>query len=116
MSLSSIVARIRAFFTPAPVAPAPVAPVPAKPTWYYRVTRTRGSQVRFVAEGRIEAASPAAALSLIALNGLAHPGEAVEIDGKRWRMWAAARPTPIDPAHRAAPGDRRRDRERGMNG
>ena len=113
MSLSSIFARIRAFFAPAP---APVAPATGKPTWYYRVTRTRGSQVRFVAEGRIEAASPQAALALIACGGLAHPGEAVEIDGKRWRMWAAARPTPIDPAHRSGPGDRRRDRERNVNG
>ena len=40
----------------------------------------------------------------------------VKIDGKRWRMWAAARPTPIDPAHRSGPGDRRRDRERNVNG
>lgn len=104
-------ALVALFRTPAP---APVAPAPAPLAWPYKVTRTRGNEIRFVAEGRIEAASPAAALALIALNGLAHPGEAVEIDNRRYRMWASARPTPIDPATRSVSGDRRRHRERGI--
>ena len=107
MSFRSIVARIRAFFSPAPAAP---APAPA-PVWAYTVTRTRGSFISTVAEGHIEAASPAAALAIISLRGLAHPGEAVKIDGTRYRVWAAARPTPIDPAKRSRSGDRKRDRD-----
>ena len=101
-----IVRVVRSLFTPAP---APVAPV-----WGYKVTRTAGGFISVVAGGEIEAESPSAALALIALRGLAHPGEAVEIDGRRWRMWASARPTPIDPAKRGSRGDRKRDRERGI--
>ena len=115
--MKRIVARIVALFrtpAPAPVAPAPVAPAPA-PVWGYRVTRTRGPFITIVGVGTIEAESPSAALAIISLRGLAHPGEAVEIDGKRWRMWASARPTPIDPAKRGSSGDRRRDRERGIS-
>ena len=115
--LKRIVSIVRSLVrTPAPVAalpaPAPVAPAPV---WGYKVTRTRGSFISTVAVGSVEAESPSAALALIALRGLAHPGEAVEIDGKRWRMWAAARPTPIDPAKRGSRGERRRDRERGIS-
>lgn len=105
-------ALVALFRTPAPVAALP-APKEIR-VWDYIVTRTRGNYIQVVDASWIAADSPSAALALIALRGLAHPGEAVEIDGRRYRMWASARPTPIDPAKRANPGDRRRDRERGV--
>ena len=114
MSLSSIFARIRSLFAPAPVAPAPVAPT--LPTWQWVADRTRGGKRTVVASGVIRADSPSSALALLVNTGKVFAGEAVKIDGTRYRVWANARPTPIDPAKRSRCGDRKQDRERNVNG
>jgi hypothetical protein len=110
MSFRSIVARIRAFFAPAP---APVAPpvAPTLPTWSWVADRTRGGKRTVVASGIIRADSPSSALALLINTGKVFAGEAVNLDGTRYRVWANARPTPIDPAKRGRSGDRKRDRE-----
>jgi hypothetical protein len=46
------------------------------------------------------------------LRGKVYDGEAVDVDGIRWKINAGAAPTPIDPARRSRSGDRKRDRER----
>ena len=115
MSFRSIVARIRAFFAPAP---APVAPAvaPTLPAWGWTADRTRGGKRTVVASGIIRADSPSSALAMLVNTGKVFAGEAVKIDGTRYRVWASARPTPIDPAKRSRSGDRKRDRERNVNG
>ena len=114
MSLSSIFARIRSLFAPAPVAPAPVAPT--LPAWPWVADRTRGGKRTVVAHGVIRADSPSSALAMLVNTGKVFAGEAVKIDGTRYRVWANARPTPIDPAKRSRSGDRKQDRERNVNG
>ena len=116
MSFRSIVARIRSLFSaaPAPVAP-PVAPA-ALPAWGWTADRTRGGKRTVVAHGVIHADSPSTALALLVNTGKVYAGEAVKIDNTRYRVWANARPTPIDPAKRSRCGDRKRDRERNVNG
>lgn len=109
MSFRSIVARIRSLFAPAPVAPAPVAP-DALPAWPWVADRTRGNRRSVVASGMIHADSPSSALAMLVNSGKVYAGEAVKIDGTRYRVWANARPTPIDPAKRSRSGDRKRDR------
>ena len=111
MSFRSIVDRIRAFFAPAPapVAP-PVAPA-ALPAWPWVADRTKGGKRTVVASGIIRADSPSSALALLINTGKVFAGEAVKIDGTRYRVWANARPTPIDPAKRSRSGDRKRDRD-----
>lgn len=108
MSFRSIVARIRSLFTPAPVAPAPVAPT--LPAWPWVADRTRGGKRTVVASGVIHADSPSSALAMLVNSGKVFASEAVKIDGTRYRVWANARPTPIDPAKRSRSGDRKRDR------
>ena len=114
MSLSSLIARIRSLFSPAPVAPAPVAPT--LPAWPWVADRTKGGKRTVVASGVIRADSPSSALAMLVNTGKVFAGEAVKIDGTRYRVWANARPTPIDPAKRSRCGERKRDRELGMNG
>jgi hypothetical protein len=46
------------------------------------------------------------------MRGKVFDGEAVDVDGVRWRVNAGGAPTPIDPARRSRSGDRKRDRER----
>ena len=114
MSLSSLIARIRSLFTPAPVAPAPVAPT--LPAWPWVADRTKGGKRTVIASGIIRADSPSSALAMLVNTGKVFAGEAVKIDGTRYRVWASARPTPIDPAKRNRSGDRKQDRERNVNG
>jgi len=83
--------------------------------WQYTVDRTRGGVRTVVSHGVIHADAPSSALALLINTGKVYAGEAVKIDGTRYRVWANARPTPIDPASRGSTGDRRRDRERGIS-
>ena len=109
MSFRSIVARIRSLFATAPVAPAPVAPT--LPAWPWVADRTKGGKRSVVAHGVIRADSPSSALAMLVNTGKVFAGEAVKIDNTRYRVWASARPTPIDPAKRGRSGDRKRDRD-----
>lgn len=114
--LKNLVSLVRSLFgSPAPKTEIVYLPAaPAKPTMIpYTVDRTVGGRTKVVAWGEIDADTPSAALALIVGSGKAFPGEAVNIDGTRWRIWTNARPTPIDPAKRNHSGDRRRDREAG---
>lgn len=114
MSLSSLFARIRSLFVPAPVAapaPAPVAPAP-KPQVYALIYRTRGNK-RTLVGGEWTNRKETGFDTVLALQlaGIVHAGESVEVDGARFRIRANARPTLMDPAPRRRAGDRRRHRE-----
>ena len=109
--IDRIVAIVRSLFIKTPVAPAPVAPAPIGEA--FEVTRTIGGQIRFQREvvgHRMDTARETVAA--LQMRGKVYDGEAVDVDGVRWRVNAGAAPTPIDPAKRSRSGDRRRDRER----
>jgi len=112
----SVIEAIRTFFKGArPEDMRLTAPVAPTSVWKWTADRTRGSSRTVVASGVIHADSPSAALAMLVNTGKVFAGEAVKIDGTRYRVWANARPTPIDPAKRGSTGDRRRDRERGIS-
>jgi len=116
MSLSSLFARILAFFEPIPApAPAPVAdPAPApKPRVYASIYRTRGNCRQLVGglwcDRKETGFDTVLALQML---GLVNAGESVQVDGARFKIRANARPTLMDPAPRNRAGDRKRFRER----
>ena len=76
------------------------------PLWSYSIRNPQSTRV--VRTGTVEAASPSAALSMIA-SSVAH-GHIVCIDGNRYRIRENALPTLMDPATRSVAGDRRRYR------
>ena len=73
-----------------------------KPLWAYSIRNP--ASTRKVRTGSVEAASPSAALAMIA-SSVEH-GHIVEIDGLRYRIRRNALPTLMDPATRSAKGDR----------
>lgn len=80
--------------------------VPMTPLWECIVTHGKGKR-QYSRTHMIEARSPADAVDEV--MKCVPAGCTIGIDGQRWR-WneGAARPYPIDPAHRAGKGDRAR--------